>query len=281
MEICQKNLHYKINDEINVFFLGDIHEGSANHASKPFKRAIQYIVDTPDSYVIGMGDYADCITHRDKRFNPSEIDRSYSIRDLKDLPNIQMNRLAKQLDPIRDKFIAWLYGNHEEAFSKYNSFDPLAKLVYLMGSDAPRLGYTGVLRLGIIRQDNRKTPNYYFDIDLNHGEGGGGRREGYPINIVHDVFRWTSGDIKVMGHIHQMATDCKKFSFVDRNLNMKMQKVLYGSNGCFMYKRKEGTRGYFESKPGPYSGIGMLHLQIKVGHGKQDCRLNLIEREFD
>ena len=138
MEIAQRLLSYKIGSVINIFFLGDIHEGSGNFADKPFKRAINYIENTDNSYIIGMGDYIDAISYRDKRFNPSEIAPEYAIRDLKDLPVIQIERLCKKLLPVQERFIAFLYGNHEEAFSKYNSFDPVKRMAQYLGSDAPR-----------------------------------------------------------------------------------------------------------------------------------------------
>lgn len=56
-----------------VYFLGDIHEGAANHQAKALKEAINIIATDSDAYWIGMGDYIDAINHRDPRFNPLEM----------------------------------------------------------------------------------------------------------------------------------------------------------------------------------------------------------------
>jgi len=274
MELLSKDIHVQDGSEINIFFLGDIHEGSANHAEKEFAQAIRIIKDTENSYVFGMGDYIDAINHHDKRFNPSEIDPEYLVKDLKDLPVKQMNKLYTKIKPIQDKFLGLLYGNHEESYVKYNSFDPVHYLSNMM--DVPKLGYTAIFRLGIIREKGRTRPNYNFIFDLNHGpHGGGGMREGSPVNKVHDVFRWTSGDVRVMGHIHSLAEDAKKFIEYRQGDNISYKTVWYGVSGCFMYKTREGTRGYFEASPSPHAGIGMLKCNIKIHHQKNACLVKL------
>ena len=275
MEILKKDIKASgRGDKISIFFLGDIHEGSANHAEKEFKRAVKIIKDTPNSYVIGMGDYCDHINHRDPRFNPAEIAANYAIKDLKDLPNIQVQNVCKKLEPIKDKIICLLYGNHEESLIKYSTFDPVKQIIARLGCDIPRLGYTGIVSLNIYRS-TMKSSNLQYVIDLNHGVGGTGKREGYKVNIVHDVFRWTSGDCRVMGHIHQMSSDPQDFSYLGKYYNLMYRRVWFGSTGCFMYKVKEGTRGYFEAKAGPHSDIGMLKYVINVGSNKTETMTSL------
>ena len=56
-----------------VYFLGDIHEGAANHQAKALSKAIDIITTDSNAYWIGMGDYIDAINHRDPRFNPLEM----------------------------------------------------------------------------------------------------------------------------------------------------------------------------------------------------------------
>ena len=56
-----------------VYFLGDIHEGAANHQAKALSKAIDIIATDSDAYWIGMGDYIDAINLHDPRFNPLEM----------------------------------------------------------------------------------------------------------------------------------------------------------------------------------------------------------------
>ena len=62
---------------VSVYFLGDIHEGAANHQAKALSKAIDIIANDSNAYWIGMGDYIDAINHRDPRFNP--LDRQLEL----------------------------------------------------------------------------------------------------------------------------------------------------------------------------------------------------------
>ena len=280
---CKKmKLHAKIGDIVHIIFLGDNHEGAKNHNKEKFIQAVNKIIEIrrkPGHHVVvvGMGDYIDCIHHKDNRFHPAEIAEKYEINDLKDLPNKQMETFLDDVRPIMDSFGAWLYGNHEMKYIKHNSSNPVKPIKYYyeykMDEDMPILGESGWLDLGIIRSNkNRKTPHFRFLVRMHHGTGGGGFREGYPINKVHDIFRWDIADIYCMGHLHQLATDAApKKTFINGKEIIK--KSLYGVTGCFLHKSRKGSHGYYEGKPGKYPLIGMLDAQIKVGETKTDCEL--------
>ena len=258
-------------DGFSFFFLGDIHEGNANHAEEEFKNAIDIIANTPNSYVVLMGDHIDAINHRDPRFDPIEIANKYGLRDLKNLPVKQTEHVANNLMPIKDKIIAMIYGNHEESYVKHNSFDPIRYLNKTLGGDIPILGYTGFINFSVY--DVEKSL-YRIVFYVNHGYGGGGFREGYPLNKIHDISRWKKADVFVMGHIHQMHVDRKVVAAVDKNGKFVKREQYYGTNGCFLYKEKDDTRGYFEGKPGPASDIGMLKLNTNRATKKNNLKMS-------
>jgi len=54
---------------INIYFIGDIHEGNCNCNYSALKEAVKIIMDDPNAYWFGMGDYIEAITHTgDKSF---------------------------------------------------------------------------------------------------------------------------------------------------------------------------------------------------------------------
>ena len=114
-------------NDISVFFLTDIHEGNSCSDSSSFLKAVRYINDARKDHdeviVVGGGDYIDAINPKDKRFNPSEIESRYGIRDLKDLPRKQMKRFHDNIKPIEDLFKFALVGNHEETYIRDGHFD--------------------------------------------------------------------------------------------------------------------------------------------------------------
>lgn len=262
-------------DPINIYFLGDIHEGNAAHAGNAFVKAVHMIRDDPNGYWVGMGDMIDAINHKDPRFDPIEISKRYTMADLKDLPKAQIRRLYQDLYKIEDKCICLLRGNHEETYIKHNSYDPMETLQDLMKPHPKIMGYTGFLRIILQRS---KTARISYDISLSHGTGGGGTTEGYPINIVHRWAKYKIADVHVMGHIHRMGVDRETFSTVGssgNNMYLQKKAVWYGSSGCFLYKDLVGCRPYFSAKAGPESDIGVLRLVINLGKTKKDSSIRL------
>ena len=233
-----------------------------NHQAKALAKAIDIIATDSDAYWIGMGDYIDAINHRDPRFNPLEMAQEYNIKNLADLPKHQCQKVADKLKPIAHQCLGLISGNHEDSLRRHNTFDPTEYLAELLNTES--LGGKGWVILRFLRaKEHGNNAVETYRICVAHGTGGGGMREGYPINKAYDVFRWDVADVCVMGHIHKMQTDKAEFMSCDYN-TIRIKRAWYGTNGCFLSKSEIGTDGYFEQKPGKPSDIGMLKYTIKT-----------------
>lgn len=251
--------------ENTIYCLGDIHEGAANMNENALRKAIR-LISASGAMWLGMGDYLDAINHRDPRFNPHEISDKYGIRDLDDLPNKQAERLLSLLSPIADRCIGLLSGNHEDAYKRHNGFDVMS--ILSKGLNVRNLRQKAFISL---QYKDRNT----FTICAAHGCGGGGMREGYPINKVYDTFRWDMADFHVQGHIHKLMSDRAVFTKLTHGIIQKMPSF-FGVTGCFLSKAEIGTDGYFENKPGKESDIGMLKISIIASARRKDqCKLSL------
>lgn len=277
MEIQKKNFNLKIGESVNIYFLGDIHEGNCNHADKEFRQAVKIIEADESGYWVGMGDYIEAITISDKRFDPMSVSQDYRIKDLKDLPYIQIQNVYNKLKPIDSKCLALLIGNHEEAYVKYNHADVYNRFFEMFESEPRKIGYVGFVKLGFTRYDRGGNMLHTRVIAVNHGDGGSGMREGYPVNKVHDVFRWADADICVMGHIHQLCKDSKKMIGVTNKDTLSRRWKFWGSSGCFLYTYVEGNKNYFEAKGRAESKIGMLKATIEMRHDELFTQLTEIE----
>lgn len=239
-----------------VAFLGDIHEGAANYQQESFERAVKVIQNEADAW-IGMGDYVDAINHLDPRFNPHEISRKYALNDLADLPRVQCDYLLDSLAPIKDKCLGLLYGNHEDAYRKHNTFDVVNYLSNALGCD--NIGHKAWFSLNFRFNDTKSIP---YKIVVMHGSGGGGgMREGAPLNRVHDVFRWDMADAHVIGHLHQSGISRPVYNRFEYGV-VRREPAWFAVNGCFLSKSEIGSEGYFEQKAGMESSIGMLKLRV-------------------
>lgn len=264
MEIGIKKIETKINEKINLYFLGDIHEGNCNCNHEALKQAVKIIAEDQNAYWIGMGDYIEAITHMgDKRFDPLSISREYNINDLKDLPHKQACRVFEILKPIDNKCLALLGGNHEEKYTQYNSSDVYGKFVNMFESNPVKLGYVAFYNILLTSGGEDKT-RAIIGIALNHGVGGGGYLEGYKINKCHQAFKYMYADINVMAHIHQLGKDRKLITTCSARGKLKKQKRIWGLSGCFLNAYVEGNTNYFEAKAGAggESDIGMLKCSV-------------------
>lgn len=265
MEIGLKEVTLKQNEDLNIFFLGDVHFGSASTDHEALKRGVGVIIEAAEknpTYVCLMGDLIDAIIPGDPRFSPSEIDERYTIKNLEDLPRLQFMDLYDIIKPISDLVIATVVGNHEEQYIKRhanNVYDLYGR--YLPNADL--LGRVGMTRIKL-RVGGQVRKN--LDLALSHGAGGGGFREGYATNKVFDVYRWISpADFLIMGHVHKLVSEPAEFFGISpRNNRPMITKVWHGVSGCFMEKHKEGCRNYFENRPGTLPGIGMLKGTAKI-----------------
>lgn len=269
MEVGYKKIIAGDSSSLNLYFLGDVHEGNCNHAEKEYKQAVKIIQEDPIGYWIGMGDYIEAITRNDiKRFDPQGIDPIYSVSDISNLPYVQAANYYKKTEPIADKCLALLRGNHEEAFEKYNSSSIYKYICDKFPNDPVRLGYKGLLKVGISYRGDQKSgrtrARRTFTIDLNHGNGGGGKREGTPLNNLHDTFRWTFADVCVMGHTHDLIDDERKINDINQANKLIKRKRYYGISGCFLRTYVEGHKNYFENKGASEKPIGMLRLSVRM-----------------
>jgi len=279
MEIGSKQIEIKTGVPINIYFIGDPHEGNCNCNHKALKEAVEIIRNDPNAYWFGMGDYIEAIIHAgDPRFDPKAIDKEYTVRDLKDLPMKQAGRIFSYLKSIQDKCLGLLCGNHEEQYIKRHSSNIYDRFVNMFttsaheeGKPPKKLGYVGFYNLILGRKNSRES--LAISIALNHGVGGGGYLEGYPINKVHQVFKYMHGDINVMGHVHRLGKSQKNIVTCSARNLLKRKQRLWGISGCFLNAYVEGNTNYYESRAGVggESDIGMLkcsiniHLHHKVG----------------
>lgn len=266
-------------DTIKVFFLGDIHEGAANSRDDLLKKAVDIIAETEDAYWVGMGDMVDCINYHDRRFNVREVDPKYRITDLDDLPKVQADMLLAALEPIKDKCIGMLTGNHEDTMRQYNGFDIMSYLCLSLGTTY--LGKKAYVSIGAITNSLRNRPYFMVDICVGHGNGsGGGKTAGGAINRCFDYMQWETADVHVIGHLHSMCVRSALRNYL-RGDTLVKNKIYYGVNGSMLMKSSFDSDSYFEDASGLETVPGMLMASFNVNTVKKDnCKLSLVPIEL-
>jgi len=275
MEIGHSTVYlHKAEDWVDVFLLGDFHEGNYNHDHEALDASIKIIKQNaeknPYTFVILMGDYCEYIVSQsDPRWDPVVVSDKYKIKDLKNLAYKQTDMLFERIEPIKHHVVALLVGNHEESFIKHNASDVYDYLTKKF-PDATKLGYVGYYVFDVEYQNS--TMRTIFA--LNHGEGGGGKTLGYQENKLYDLFHMEkSAAYRIAGHMHRLITRDVLMRDPDQLLQrVNRERIWYGCSGCYLRTYKVGHKNYFEKKGREEADIGMLKASFRYYHRQKDGR---------
>jgi predicted phosphodiesterase len=185
---------YKFSEAISVAVLGDVHAGNINFNKDLFTRIAKMIGETGSYYVL-MGDIADAITPKDRRYDLESVDRSlFTVRE-------QYDYVYDVLSNYTDggTCLGVLSGNHDEKVRKTSQSGHNYTNELAIKLDAPYLGYMNYLHFGFEVDGRRSKKTLFFW----HGEGKG-RKPGSKLNRLNDLVVGFHADIYCMGHTHML-----------------------------------------------------------------------------
>ena len=252
------------NKPLTIIPIGDIHLGAYGCNTTYLKNTVEWIKNKPNCYVVGMGDYCDCIVPQDtKRFDISAIDPAF-LPHLDNLPMAQLAEFKKIIAPIKDKIICMLPGNHEESMRKYHSLNLLRELE--LDFKVPTGDYMTFLRLKFDREQFHTTPLTFF---LQHGWFAG-RKVGGKINQLMDSANSYGADIYVVGHSHYLGMEVMdRVSIAAKGFDLIKEKKVFISSGTFLETVSLNTSGYSEKKAYPPAKIGTARIDIYLSSSKR------------
>lgn len=179
-------------EQIEVHPLADLHIGDACCDFKLIMERIEHIKNTQNAYCILDGDMMDTAI-------ASSIGDTYGA-NLQ--PMEQLKQCVKIFEPIKDKILAVLPGNHENRVYKSDGLDLTAIMCGQLGIPEKYSATTALLfiRFGKERIKNHGRPQLYT-VYVTHGSGGG-RREGGKVNRLADLASIVDADIYIHAHTH-------------------------------------------------------------------------------
>lgn len=261
MEVNVKNIKYKSkSDEFYIVPIGDTHIGNCGFERDRFKELIQWIKQKENCYWIGMGDYLDCITYADKRFDPETLEKKY--RD------VLSNSVPKQIEdfcllvrPIMNKCLGLHRGNHEEKIRLCFQYDVMYEL--WKEFDVPILEDSCLTKLLFTRVPGKSvSETNRIDVFSMHGCCGG-RKGGNKINWLEDLIGYIDADVYLIAHSHIKESEVKTQLYVDNAGNIKQRKKVLGVTGSFLRGYSQGCSSYIEKMMLPPTDLGVIRLAIK------------------
>ena len=176
-------------DYIDIWTMSDMHLGHIDFDLKEFKKYIAWVLEKPNRFIIGLGDYIECVT---SLRNPGTSLTTQMINI-----NGQIETIIKLLEPVKDRIICMTEGNHEQRITKDVQMDIMRATI------TPRLqthylGYQGWVRLNLGKR------SYY--IYLHHGPNRStSSNPKYHLDIVALKLGYAGeADLIAMGHNHKI-----------------------------------------------------------------------------
>lgn len=179
-------------EQIEIHPMSDLHIGDNCCDFKLIMERINYIKETPNAYCILDGDLMDTAI-------ASSIGDTYGA-NLQ--PMEQLKMCVKIFEPIKDKILAVLPGNHENRAYKTDGLDLTELMCAQLGIPQKYSPTTALLFIRFGDQGGRRNNRpHLYTAYVTHGSGGG-RREGGKVNRLADLAAIVDADIYIHGHTH-------------------------------------------------------------------------------
>lgn len=187
-------------DRIRLIPLGDIHVGAPKGQCdwNKVKRDLDYILNTPDTYMLGMGDYMDCAKKMVPQHGPNIYASSLT-------PMEQYNLIEEAFKPLakEGKILGLHAGNHEEWIMEQSGIRVIDLLCRSL--NVSFLGYGCDLILNINKQR-------YLGYSQ-HGSSNA-RMKHTKLGALIAATKDTFAELFLYGHTHQIGVQKggKRFS---------------------------------------------------------------------
>lgn len=231
-------------DGIELVPIGDLHLGDAMSDWEHIQRLIKYVQDTPNAYAVLLGDLMDTAV-------ASSIGDTYG-ENLR--PMEQLRQCEMIFEPIKDKILAVVHGNHENRVYKTDGLDLTQIMCNQLGISDRYSATTALLFIRFGRDKSHgKDPKHRdrklcYTVYLSHGSGGG-RKEGGKINRLADLAQIVDADVYICGHTHLPASfRCGYYRVSSMTSSVQfVSKLFVNTSAALNYGGYGDIQGY---KPG-------------------------------
>lgn len=212
MRIVEHRLPREHNEAI-IVPIGDAHDGDRYADENYINERIEYIKNTPNVYTILCGDLANVATRIGKS---DSMSAKYTI-------DRQLDRQVERFEPIREKILGIVDGNHEgrtyleSGLSYTTSFVRELKLKEVYDPD----GLVVIIRVGECNKkmpDLKKYRQVCYSGYITHGKRSG-RKEGSKVQAAVDLETVIRTDFYIHAHSHLGAILTGKHLSVNLNNN--------------------------------------------------------------
>lgn len=206
---------------MNLYVISDVHLGSAECDEELFQHNLQAIKEDPLARVILNGD----LLQNDLRGSTGDIYKQ------KYPPSKQKRIMRQYLEPIAEKILGMIGGNHDE-FRTQEDATPILDIAEWL--DVPYLEGEGLFKIPVGARPNGKP--YPYTVYCTHGSSGG-RTMGAVTNALHRLGDIVLADVYCIGHTHKPLVFPDSYYVPDLRNNKVHKKIRYYVNTGSYQKR--------------------------------------------
>lgn len=196
MKVIHIDLPSEIKDnELILMPISDTHLESKECNLKAIKKWIEEVKNTPNAYTIFLGDIFDNALK-------TSVSDTYSA---KMSPDEAINFAVELFEPIKDRILCIIEGNHENRSKKLVGLSQTKVLAHRLGLDDKYAGEGAMLFISFGKSQGRYIRKQIVSLYAVHGFSGG-RKIGGKMNgleMLSDIV--SDCDLYMVGHTHQAA----------------------------------------------------------------------------
>lgn len=260
MEVIERTTEYVKSESVYTLYpLGDTHLGTKHCTETDLQKKIDEIKDNPFALWIGMGDYGEFITPTDSRWDYGVI-AEWLEKKQDNITEEQTKYICRLFEPIKDKCIGLLSGNHEDSCRRYLHVNVQQNICDRL--ELPNLGYSCWVKLRFARENSNE--RHVYKCVFTHGEGWA-VTPGAKMNRLQRFMNSFDARIYGMGHMHDIITNSVPFlELSDANL-IKQKERVGAVTGCWFKTYSQGLdSSYGERKGYPPSSLGCPKFTIDL-----------------
>lgn len=208
---------HEFNHPITIYPISDVHYGALEHLHDEWLDFCKMIEKTPDAYVVLGGDLINNSVRTCGFINPyDELVR----------PREQKKRMVEFLNPIKDKILCCVSGNHEARSMKDGDIDITYDIMAKLDIEDLYRQNMAFMKVSLGHRKNDNTPIQSYTFAVTHGAGGGGNT-GSAVSKNERFGNVIDGlDCLIVGHTHKGAVSKPSKIIIDRK-NAKVSMSHY------------------------------------------------------
>jgi predicted phosphodiesterase len=196
-------------DELELYPVNDLHIGDPKTDIPYFEKFVSMIQQKPNRKIVCVGDLLN-----------NAIKTSVSnVYNETMPPNEQRKYLVELLNPIKDRVLCFVSGNHEYRSKKDVDLDPAEWIADKLGVEHYSEDEMAIkISFGKSTMNGKSVP---YGIYLTHGNGGGKRPGGALNNLELLALTLENVDIIIVGHVHKRIGyrfTCRSFDYANKRL---------------------------------------------------------------